>query len=114
MNVFELLMPMSILGTIGTSIYFFVKVFTDFMLKKKMIEKGYVNEETQAVFKNHEETNKYSSLKWGLLFFTGGISLILMDTLNVEPESTLPYGIFIVSLSVGFLVYYAIVRRALK
>jgi len=114
MNVFELLMPMTILGTIGTSIYFFAKVFTDFILKKKMIEKGYVNEDTQAVFRNYDETNKYSSLKWGLLFFTGGISLILMDSLNVDPESTLPYGIFIVSLSVGFLAYYFIIRKVLK
>src|SRR5437868_624058 len=78
MSIFELLMPMSILGTLGLSIYFFAKVFTDYILKKKMIEKGFVSEETQAVFKTYSATNKYSSLKWGLLFFTGGLSLIMM------------------------------------
>lgn len=113
MNIPELLMPMSILGTIGTSVYFLAKVFTDYVLKKKMIERGYVNEDTQAVFRDGQ-TSKYSSLKWGLLFFCGGLSLIIMNSLGVDPESPLPYGIFVVGLSAGFLTYYAIVRKELK
>jgi len=63
----EVLMPIAILGSLGTSIYFFTKVMTDYILKKKMIDKGYVNEDTQAIFKQHSITdNKYGSLKWGL------------------------------------------------
>jgi hypothetical protein len=114
MHPAEVLMPISIIGSFGTALYFFTKVLTDYILKKKMIEKGFVNEETQAVFKTYKQQNKYASLKWGLLFFTGGISLIMMDVLNVSPDSPLPYGMFTVALSLGFLVYYFLVKKEIQ
>ena len=108
-------MPMSILGSFGTALYFFTKAVTDYILKKKMIEKGYVNDETQAIFRNGAESSgKYGSLKWGLLALFGGIALILMEFLEVRSNSPLPYGIFAVSLSVGFLIYYALVKKEQK
>lgn len=49
-------MPISIMGSFGTALYFFTKAITDYSLKKKMIEKGYVNEDTQAIFKHRLPT----------------------------------------------------------
>jgi hypothetical protein len=115
MTITEVLMPVSILGSFGTAVYFFTKAITDYILKKKMIEKGYVNDDTQAIFRNGQEsTGKYGSLKWGLLAFFGGLALIIMEFLNVRSNSPLPYGIFAVSLSVGFLIYYFLVKRDIK
>jgi hypothetical protein len=37
-----------------------------------------------------------------------------MDSLEVRPDSTLPYGIFAVALSLGFLLYFFLVKRAAK
>lgn len=111
----DVLMPIAILGSLGASIYFFTKVMTDYILKKKMIDKGYVNEDTQAIFKQHSLTdNKYASLKWGLITFFGGLSLIIMEYVPVSPESPLPYGLFAVSVSLGFLIYYFLVKREAK
>jgi hypothetical protein len=114
MHVTEVLMPISILGSFGTALYFFTKVLTDYILKKKMIEKGYVGEDAQSIFKTYKNENRYASLKWGLLFLTGGIALILMHVLNVSPDSPLPYGIFTVALSLGFLIYYFLVKQDMK
>jgi ABC-type antimicrobial peptide transport system permease subunit len=115
MSFTEVLMPVSILGSFGTALYFFTKVLTDYMLKKKMIEKGYVNEETQAIFRTQSVAeSKFGSLKWGLLALCGGIALIVMDRMNVQADSTLPYGILAVALSVGFLTYFFIVKREMK
>jgi hypothetical protein len=107
----EVLMPISILGSFGAALYFFTKALTDYILKKKMIEKGYVNDDTQAIFKTHAADNRFGSLKWGLLAFFGGVSLILMDYMDVRADSTLPYGILAVALSLGFLVYYFVVKK---
>jgi hypothetical protein len=107
-------MPISIIGSFGTALYFFTKVLTDYILKKKMIDKGFVGEDAQSIFKTYKNENRYASLKWGLLFLTGGISFILMEILNVDPNSPLPYGIFTVSLSLGFLIYYFLVKKDLK
>lgn len=108
-------MPISIVGSFGAAIYFFTKVLTDYILKKKMIEKGYVNEESQSIFKKYSSVeNRHASLKWGLIILSAGLSLIIIDSLDLRPESTMPYGIFTASVSLGFLIYYAIVRNELK
>lgn len=108
----QVLMPISIMGTLGASIYFFTKVMTEYILKKKMIEKGFVNDDTQAIFRNQSSgENKYPSLKWGLLAFFAGLSLIIMEYVPVNPESPLPYGLFTVAVSLGFLIYYFIVKQ---
>lgn len=115
MSIFDVFMPISIIGTLGASIFFFTRLITEYNLRKKMIDKGYVNEESQSIFKKHiNGENRHVSLKWGLLFLCGGIALILMEYLDVEPNSPLPYGLFATSLSIGFLIYYVIVRKDLK
>jgi len=110
----EVLMPISILGSFSVGLYLFTTVMTNYILKKKMIEKGYVNDDTQAIFKTNTAENKYSSLKWGLLVLFAGIGLILMEYIPVSPDSPLPYGLFAVSVSFGFLVYYFMVQKDLK
>jgi len=107
-------MPISILGSFGASLYFFTKVLTDYILKKKMIDKGYVGEDAQHLFRTHASENKFASLKWGLLFLMGGLSLIIIHVVDVRPDSALPYGIFTVSLSLGFLIYYFMVKKELR
>lgn len=103
------------MGSFGAALYFFTKVLTDYMLKKRMIDKGYVNEDTQAIFKTHDTPDgRYGSLKWGLLTLTFGIALILMDYLEVRADSPLPYGLVAVALSAGFLIYYFLVKKELK
>ena len=109
-NLREVLMAPAILGSLGAAIYVFVKTMTDYILKKKMIEKGFVNDDTQAIFKN-TENYKYSSLKWGLIILFAGLSLIVMEFVPTSPESPLPYGLFAVSVSIGFLIYYFIVKK---
>jgi hypothetical protein len=110
----EVLMPISILGSLGLAIYFFTKVLTDYVLKKKMIDKGFVNDDTQAIFKQHTSDNRYSSLKWGMIIFFAGLSLVLMEYIPARPDSPMPYGLFALSVSLGFLLYYFIVQRESK
>ena len=112
MSIISVLLPVGILGTIGASLYLLTKVLTDYILRKKMIEKGFVSDDSQSIFKQHHAENKFSALKWGIIILSAGIALILIDSLDVDPERTLPYGIFAVCLSVGFLVYYAIVKKS--
>ncbi len=110
----DVLMPISIIGSFGASIYFFTKVMSDYILKKKMIEKGYVNDDTQAIFKTQSGTNKFSSLKWGLIIFFAGLSLIIMEFIPTSPDSPLPYGLFAVSVSLGFLIYYFLLKKEIE
>src|SRR5688500_2197600 len=110
----DVLMPLAILGSIGGSIIIFTRTISDYILKKKMIEKGYVNEDTQAIFKRNTDENRFSSLKWGLIILFAGLSLVLMDFIDYDTRSPLPYGLFAVFVSLGFLIYYFIVKKELN
>lgn len=108
----EVLTPVGVLGTIGAVTILFVRTMTEYILKKKMIEKGLVSEESQSIFKKQESLdNRYASLKWGLIIFFAGLSLILMEYLPHNPESPLPYGLFALSVSFGFLIYYFVTKK---
>lgn len=109
----DVLMPLVILGSIGGSIVLFTRTVSDYILKKKMIEKGYVNEDTQAIFKRNTDENRFSSLKWGLIILFAGLSLVLMDFIDYDTRSPLPYGLFAVFVSLGFLIYYFIIKKEL-
>ena len=111
-NLKQVLMPIAIIGTFGYSIWAFTKVMTDYILKKKMIDKGFVNDTTQGIFKEQNPLdNRYSSLKWGLIVFSAGLSLILISVIDIHPSEPLPYGIFAVFVSAGFLAYYFIMQK---
>lgn len=104
-------MPITIIGSFGGTLFLFTRIMTDYILKKKMIDKGYVNEDTQALFKERTAENKFASLKWGLIILFAGLALVLMEFIPTSPESPLPYGLFAVSVSLGFLIYYFIVKK---
>lgn len=107
----DILMPIAILGSLGGATILFARVMTDYILKKKMIEKGFVNDDTQAIFKRHADENKYSSLKWGLIILFAGLALIIMEYIPTSPESPLPYGLVATFISLGFLIYYFMVKK---
>lgn len=110
----DVLMPLTILGTIGVAMVLFTRTITDYILKKKMIDKGFVNDDTQAIFKRHTEENKYSSLKWGLIILFAGLSLVVMEYIQYDSRSPLPYGLFAVFVSLGFLIYYFMIKKELN
>ncbi len=108
----DVLMPVSVIGSLGAAIYYFTKTMTDYILRKKMIEKGFVNDTTQAIFKSQDSLdNKYPSLKWGLIVLTAGLALVVLEFIETRPDSPLPYGLFAVFVSIGFLAYYFLVQK---
>lgn len=111
MNVYELLMPVAILGTFGAGAVLFTRTLTDYFLRRKMVEKGYVNEENKHLLEKLNSNNKYTNLKWGLIVLFGGIGLVIINYLPRQHDSTLPFGVFAISVALGFLIYFAIVKN---
>jgi len=111
-NLQEVLMPISIIGSLGYSVWAFTRVMTDYILRKKMIDKGFVNDSTQSIFKSQNgNEDRYPSLKWGLIVLAAGLALITISLIDIHPDSPLPYGILAVFVSIGFLAYYFITQQ---
>jgi hypothetical protein len=68
-----------------------------------------------------DEVNKYPSLKWGLVAFMTGLGFIVIEMLGLLDkewiqgrDTVMPFGILLVSISLGFLIYFFIVNKKNK
>ncbi|HYX05854.1 MAG TPA: hypothetical protein VE912_03895 [Bacteroidales bacterium] len=99
-----------------TAIYMVIKSFTDFLLKRKIINSGHIDKAGILVQENEKgESNRYPTLKWGLVSFFAGIGLVLLGILsrygwnfNNYEGSMLSFGIELVYIAAGFLIYFLI------
>ena len=112
------------------AIFHILKSFTDFLLKRKIIKAGHfenagiLDQKVASEMVENQEANKYPSLKWGLVAFFAGIGFIIINQIspsldngnywqsshnNFMEHSMLPFGIELVSISLGFIVYFLIV-----
>ncbi len=97
-------------------IYMIIKVFTDYLLKKRLINTGHVEKAEILEPAKDKEVNSYPTLKWGLVSFFAGAGLVLiafisrLDVAFSRNDDALFFGIELVAISLGFLVYFAITR----
>ena len=113
------------------AIFQILKSFTDFLLKRKIIKAGHfdnagiLEQRVESGSIENQEANKYPSLKWGLVALFAGIGFIIIDQLTPGIQnqqaydhfmwnSMLPFGIELVSISFGFLVYFLVVNFTSK
>ena len=114
-NLVEALVPLFVFAGISTLVYIIINGITSYVIKKKLIDKGYVNEESQSLFtKNLTESNRLSSLKWGLVITFAGMAMILMEVIPYSHDSPLPFGLLAIFVGGGFLVYYFIAKDKVK
>jgi hypothetical protein len=104
-----LLVPLIVFSAMTTAIISLTKLITEYRLKKQLIEKGYVDKEARFLLERQSVTNtRLSSLKWGLVIFFAGLCMVILEFIPVEGDSPLPYGLFSLSVALGFLLYYFI------
>ena len=100
-------------------LYHIIKMFTDFLLKRKIIKAGHIEkagilDPVTAV----SEENRFPTLKWGLVSLMAGLGLVLIELMSrggqiswvKEYNSLLPIGIELVFIAAGFLIYFFIVN----
>ena len=107
-NQAPIILAVIFLGIIGI-----VRAFTRYRLRRRMINSGIVDEQSIRVLYQQEDDYR-TALKWGLITLFAGIGLIIISIFDMDGDSVLPYGIEAVSVSLGFLIYYVIVRGEQK
>ena len=108
----DIIVPIVAMVTVFGSIVLFIKILTDYWLRRKMVEKGLVDENAVNLLKQHRhEGGKYSALKWGLIVLFAGIGLMVINFLPYDGETSMPYGVFAFFVALGFLIYYFYVKK---
>jgi hypothetical protein len=104
-------------------IYFLIKVLTDFLLKRRLINAGHIDKAGILEVSRDKEVSTYPTLKWGLVTLFAGLGLLIISQLdkgtpiNSYAESIHYYfsiGIELVAVSLGFLLYFIIMRLISK
>jgi len=112
-NLHNVLMPIAIFGTLGLVIFQLTKTLTNYYLRKKMIEKGLIGDDAVKILTSDQsQFSKYGNLKWGLIILSSGIGFVIIDQFtHGMNDGTLPFGIFSICVSIGFLAYYMIIKN---
>ncbi|WP_346856967.1 DUF6249 domain-containing protein [uncultured Draconibacterium sp.] len=99
--------------------YHILKMISTHLLKRKLIkaqqyDRVGILEEPKSV---SDESNRYPSLKWGLVALMTGLGFIIMEVLGLfnrqmihGNDAILPIGILLVCVSAGFLMYFFIMN----
>jgi hypothetical protein len=105
-------------------IYHIIRLISEHFLKRKLINSGHFEQAGILVSNVQpvEEVNRYPSLKWGLVALMAGLGLIIVEILRSysggDPgefyQSMLPFGIELVFISLGFLIYFFIMNSRKK
>jgi hypothetical protein len=103
-------------------IYQVIKVFTDYLLKRKIITSGHIDKAGILETPKDREENSYPTLKWGLVTLFAGIGLLVIALLERSGGIDMTYGGFsylafsieLIAISLGFLLYFTITRFTRK
>jgi hypothetical protein len=108
-----------IVGVVFYGVYNLIKVYTDYLLRRRIVKSGHL--EKAGIMDPPAEQdiqNRYPSLKWGLIAFLAGVGFIIIEILNYNnvivwedgSDTFLPFGIELVAIALGFLIYFFIVN----
>src|SRR5690348_13876602 len=104
-----------VLTLISLIIYFILTVLTrilDHRLKNRILDKGISDALATNLLQTKPKDNKLVTLKWFCLLFSAGIGLIIVYY-NLPPDIH-SFAIMAISISLGFLGYYFILRESEK
>ena len=106
------------------AIYQTIKLISDHLLRRKLIKAEQYDKVgiLERPKPDSDETNRYPSLKWGLVAFMSGIGFVIIEILKGKTDlidqyyrnAVLPIGIVLISVSLGFLIYFFIVNGKKK
>jgi uncharacterized oligopeptide transporter (OPT) family protein len=105
----------AIIMTFGTVIAAIVTI-TNYLLKKKLIQSGHLDAESQKLITQNFSGMKFDNLKWGLVLLFAGLGLVIIDFLPIEAIQNmhLPLGIELIFIALGFLIYFFYMKNLEK
>ena len=91
-----------------------VKMIVDNSTRKKLIEKGLVDEKIKHLFPDRPKGQPLTSLKWGLVCIGVGIALFIGRLAPYDVREEITIGAMFILAGLGLVIYYPIASRMLK
>ena len=91
-----------------------VKILVDNSTRRKLIDKGMVDENIKHLFPDKTESRPLSSLKWGMVCMAIGIALFIGQVAPPDLVEEVTIGAMFVLAGLALVIYYPIANRMLK
>ena len=92
-----------------------LKWYLDYLTRKRLIDKGLVDEKIKYLYFDTTERYAPASLKWGLVSLFIGAGLLIIKTLPYRfQEGEAILGVMLIAAGLGLLLYYFIANAARK
>ena len=104
-------MPFIVVIVFFVLIAIFILSLYNYRLKKRILDAGPLDE---LGLKYLRELSGFGNeaLKWGLILLFGGIGFVVLEYIPYTAlESPLPYGVEMIFIALGFLLYYLMMKK---
>ena len=96
------------------SIVLIVKFLTEYFTRRRLIDKGLVDEKVKYLFADAGLTHLLGNIKWGLILVAIGVALFWKQISPYYIEDTTVFGLMFILGGIGFLVYYFIAKSHIE
>ncbi|MEW5795727.1 MAG: DUF6249 domain-containing protein [Candidatus Zixiibacteriota bacterium] len=103
-----------IVGIIFASIVAIVKIVTDAVTRRRIIEKAAAEPQASRVLFAHPELVNLSSLKWGMVLVGIGLAWLFSRWMPYYWHEETVFGLMFLLAGVGMLAYYPIAQKKIK
>ena len=105
----EVLIPIVVFGGFA----FIIKIILDYATRRKLIDKGMVDESIKYLYLGKPEGQIASSLKWGMVAIGIGAAIFVGQMVRPSLQEEVTIGCMFLFGGIGLVIYYAIARKTL-
>jgi len=90
------------------------KTWLDYNVRKRLIEKGAVDENIKHLYQNVESPGVLTSLKWGMILIAVGLGLLVGINVSIDYSDEITFAFMFIFAGVALLLYYFLADRIIK
>jgi hypothetical protein len=91
-----------------------VKIIVDNSTRRKLIDKGMVDENVKYLFPDKIKSQTLSSLKWGMVSIGVGLAVFVGQMFGADLVEEVTIGAMFVFAGLALVIYYPIANRMMK
>ncbi len=105
--------PVIVVPAIFFSVVAMIKVISDNMVRRKLIEKGLVNADVKYLFAS-SANGAPGSLKWGMVLIAVGTAILIGQLAPYSISEEITISAMLIMAGLALIVYYFIASRFAK
>jgi len=105
------MLPLIVFFGVGAYV---VKIFLDNATRRRLIEKGMVDENVKYLYLDKPSSQTLSALKWGMVAIGIGIAIFIGQMVQYDLREEVTIGCMFIFGGLALVIYYPIANRMLQ